>query len=459
MKQRKLKTSPEEILGAPILKTMLRISLPAMIAFTFHTAFNFVDRIFVSRLGEIELGAIGMAFTLQSILLAIGAGMGIGTSSLISRLIGADRREDASSAAGQVFLIIGVLGVFFAAAGPWLSRGLFSLIGASEEMTPFIHSYTDILLAFSVFQFAAMIGNGILRGEGNTVTPMQVMIVGNLINLILDPFLIFGWGPFPALGVRGAAIATVAGRVASTLFLLYSLFKRDNIVKPRLNLRQIAWNHLRGIFGVGGPTLLANLANSLGLSLIYILLKPYGDAVKATFTIGFTYQQIAFLPVLGVAQGVLTMTGQNWGARKTDRIRRIVLIATGLTVLILAVISSIIAAGAGGFISIFTDNPEIVSIGRTMLLILCLGFPFMAVSRVLVSVFHGLGMGMRSLILTLLSVIVIVLPMALLGARLFDLPGLWGGMTLGHLTSGVVGFLWVTMVSRRLRPDRELTDG
>ena len=452
MKQGKLKTTPEEILGAPILKTMLRISVPAMIAFTFHTAFNFVDRIFVSRLGEIELGAVGMAFTVQSILIAIGAGMGIGTSSLIARLIGGGRREEAGSAAGQVFLIIGVLGIFFASAGPWLSRLLFRLIGASPEMTPFIHSYTDVLLFFSLFQFAAMIGNGILRGEGNTITPMQVMIVGNLINLVLDPFLIFGLGPFPALGVQGAAIATVAGRGTSTLFLLFSLFKRENIVKPRLDLKAIAWNHVRGIFGVGGPTLLANLANSLGLSLIYVLLRPYGDAVKATFTIGFTYQQIAFLPVLGVAQGVLTMTGQNWGAGQVDRIRRIVRTATGVSMLILTVVSSIIAIGAGVFISIFTDNPEMISMGRTMLLILCLGFPFMAVSRVLVSVFHGLGMGMRSLILTVLYVIVIVLPMALLGARLFDLPGLWGGMALGHFTSGVLGYLWVGKVSRGLSP-------
>ena len=452
MRSRSLKTTPEEILGAPILKTMLRISIPAMIAFTFHTAFNFVDRIFVSRLGELELGAVGMAFTVQSILIAIGAGMGIGTSSLIARLIGADRREDANWAAGQVFLIIAVLGIFFASAGPWLSRFLFRLIGASPEMRPYIHSYTDILLLFSVFQFTAMIGNGILRGEGNTITPMQVMIVGNLINLVLDPLLIFGLGPFPALGVRGAALATIAGRAASTLFLLFSLFRRDNIVKPRLNIRRIAWDHIRGIFGVGGPTLLANLANSLGLSLIYVLLRPYGDGVKATFTIGFTYQQIAFLPILGVAQGVLTMTGQNWGARNVERIRRIALTAAGLSMLVLAIISLIIASGAGGFIGIFTANPEIIAAGRTMLLLLCLGFPFMAVSRVLVSVFHGLGMGVKSLILTVLYVIVIILPMALLGSRLFDLPGLWGGMALGHLISGVLGFLWVTKVSRGLAP-------
>ena len=349
-----------------------------------------------------------------------------------------------------MFLIIGVLGIFFAAAGPSLSRVLFRLIGASPEMKPYIFAYTDVLLLFSVFQFTAMIGNGILRGEGNTITPMQVMIVGNLINLVLDPFLIFGLGPFPALGVQGAALATVIGRGGSTLFLLFSLFKRDNIVKPRLKITQIAWKHIRGILGVGGPTLFANLANSLGLSLIYVLLRPYGDSVKATFTIGFTYQQIAFLPVLGVAQGVLTMTGQNWGARNAERIRRIVRTATGVSMLVLAVISSIIAAGAGGFISIFTKNPEMIALGRTMLLLLCLGFPFMAVSRVLVSVFHGLGMGLRSLILTVLYVIVIVLPMALLGARLFDLPGLWGGMALGHFTSGVLGFLWVTKVSRGL---------
>ncbi len=212
-----LKTTPAEIVEGKILKTLLKLSVPSILAFTFHTTFNFIDRFFVSRLGEIEFGALGMAFIVQSIILAIGSGTGIGISSLIARFIGAKKIDAANNAAEHTLVIILFLSVLVSGLGPLLTKPLFILLGASEIMLPYILSYINIILYGSIFQFFAMIGNGILRGEGNTVKPMQVMIAGTLVNLILDPILIFGLGPFPALGVRGAAISTVIGRAVSSI--------------------------------------------------------------------------------------------------------------------------------------------------------------------------------------------------------------------------------------------------
>ena len=254
-----MRTSPEQILNGSILPTLLKLSVPAVIAFLFHTAFNFVDRLFVSRLGEVELGALGMAFTVQSILITIGSGAGIGTSSLIARLIGAGKKGEANNAAEHSLLVILVLSVLFTIAGPFLSRPLFVLLGASEQMLPYILDYINIILYGSLFQFFAMIGNGVLRGEGNTVTPMQVMVIGTLVNIGLDPLLIFGYGPFPEMGVQGAALATVIARAVSCVLLAVSLFGKKNVVV--LNMRAFRYRgaFIRGIFAVGGPTIVGLL--------------------------------------------------------------------------------------------------------------------------------------------------------------------------------------------------------
>jgi putative MATE family efflux protein len=445
-----MRTTPEQILNGRILPTLLKLSIPAIIAFTFHTTFNFVDRLFVSRLGAVELGAVGMAFTVQSILLAIGAGTGIGTSSLIARYIGAGKLDRANAAAEQTLLIIVVLSAIMTVAGPPLARPLFVLLGASEDMMPYILGYIRIILFGSLFQFFAMIGNGIMRGEGNTVTPMQVMIIGTVVNIILDPLLIFGIGPFPAMGVQGAALATVIGRAASCGFLAFSLFNPRNVVIPNLRRFRLDLSIVRGIFGVGGPTILAQLSNSLGLSLLFILLRPYGDMAKSAFTLGFTYQQVAVLPLLGIAQGTLTMSGQNFGARNVDRvrgvIRRALLFSTGLMV----VFALIIIVTRGALVRVFSDVPEVIRIGRTMLMIMALGFPLLAGRIVLTSFFQGLGMGLRGLFLNFSYIIVFAMPLALLLSRAIGIEGIWWGVVLGNLGSTLIGLLWTVRTAGKL---------
>ncbi len=448
--KRKIKTTPKEILEGPILKTLIRLALPTMIAFTFQTAFNFVDRLFISRLGELQFGAIGMSFTVQSIIIAIAAGVGAGTNSLISRLIGAKKFSDANNAAEHSLLIVLVVTVIFSVGGPLVSRPLFLLLGASKEMLPYILNYINIVLYGSFFAFFVMIGNGILRGEGNMVKPMQVMVVGTLANIILDPILIFGIGPFPALGIRGAAIATVIGRFVSFLLLLISLFSDKNIIKFNLRVFKYNGKFIHGIFQVGGPSIISQLAQSLGLSLLFILLRPYGDYVKAAFTMGFTYQQVAFLPVLGISIGVLTMAGQNYGAGNYARVRKILHRSSIAAAIVMLIFAVTFIVGNRLFIRVFSSNPEVMRVGRELLIIFSIGFPFIALRMVQVNVFQGLGMGMESLVLNLSQMILLTIPLALIMSYLIGLNGIWLGMVMGNFLTAVAGFFWTESVTRRL---------
>ena len=445
-----LRTSPEQIQGGRILPTLLKLSVPAIIAFTFHTTFNFIDRFFVSRLGPVELGALGMAFVVQSILITIGAGTGIGASSLIARFIGAGKKEQANNAAEHTLLIILVFSLITTIFGPRLTRPLFVLLGASEQMLPYILGYINIVLYGSFFQFFAMIGNGILRGEGNTVTPMQVMVVGTLVNIALDPLLIFGIGPFPALGVQGAALATVIGRAVGCIVLAVSLFGKKNLVV--LNMRSFRYQGAitRGIFSVGGPTIIGQLSNSLGLSLLFILLRPYGDMAKSAFTLGFTYQQVAVLPIIGIAQGTLTMSGQNFGAGKTDRVKSIVEKSLLFSMGTMCAFALVMILGRGAFVRVFSDVGEVIRIGRTMLLIFSLGFPFLAARFILASFFQGLGKGLAAFVINFSYILIFALPLALLLSRLIGLEGIWIGIVSGNLLSSVLGAIWAAITSRRL---------
>ena len=445
-----LRTRPEQILGGKILPTLLRLSVPAIIAFTFHTTFNFVDRLFVSRLGAIELGALGMAFTVQSILITIGSGTGIGASSLIARFIGAGKKDKANNTAEHTLLIILGLSLFFTILGPFLTRPLFVLLGASEQMLPYILSYINIVLYGSFFQFFAMIGNGILRGEGNTVTPMQVMILGTLVNIALDPLLIFGVGPFPALGVQGAAIATVIGRAASCILLTVSLFGTKNIVVLNMRAFRYQGSILRGIFAVGGPTIVGQLSNSLGLSLLFILLRPYGDMAKSAFTLGFTYQQVAILPIIGIAQGSLTMTGQNFGAKEFRRVRAVIQKSLLFCMVLMSAFALVMIVGRGSLVRVFSDVAEVIRIGRSMLLIFALGFPFVAARFILSSFFQGLGKGFAAFVINFSYIILFAMPLALLLSRVIGIEGIWIGIVAGNLLSSVLGAVWAVVTGSRL---------
>ena len=179
-------------------------------------------------------------------------------------------------------------------------------------------------------------------------------------------------------------------------------------------------------------------------------MRPYGDMAKSAFTLGFTYQQVAILPLLGIAQGTLTMSGQNFGARSMDRVRGVirqaVLFSTGLMV----VFALIMIAARGALVRVFSDLPEVIRIGRTMLLVFAVGFPFLAGRIILTSFFQGLGMGLRGLFLNFSYIVVFALPLALLLSRAFGIDGIWWGLVLGNLGSSLIGVLWTLRTAAKL---------
>lgn len=441
--KRSLQTTSTEILRGGITVTLFKLSLPTITAFAFHTLFNFIDRLFISYVGEVEFAAIGMAFILQMVLIAIGVGLSIGTTSLVARFIGAGKRTDANRTASHALVLAACVYIPLGFLGPLFSEKFFLLIGTSAEMLPHVTGYADIILLGSAFQLFMMTGNGILRGEGNTIAPMRAMMTATLCNIILDPLLIFGPGFLPALGVKGAALATVASRAVGCIILARSLFGRGNLVRPSFRRFRFSRKYMKGIWGVGGPTTLATGANSIGLSIIFLLLRAYGDPAKAAFTMGFTYQQLALLPVIGLSSGILTMVGQNYGAGNMDRIRYVLTRGASFAVVGMAILTITYSLARYPLARVFVDGEEALAAGVLLLPILSLGFPFMATRAIVASAFQGLGMGMRSLTLSMLQMVFLSLPLAWLGDTLIGFPGIWVGLVSGHALSSMIGIAWI----------------
>ena len=474
-KIRKNKVS-KDILQGGIRKTLLRLAFPTMIAFAFHMGFNFVDRFFVSKLGPLAFGALGMAFIVQSIIIALGTGVGIGAASLIARLIGQKKLEDANRAALHAMLVVIVISLVFTASGLLGGRAFFKLLGASDEMLPYILEYVNIIFIASGFIFFTMTVNSIFRGEGNMITPMVGMIIGVLVNFILDPLFIFGLGPFPALGIEGAALATLIGRMVSAVVLGAALFKGKNLIKPNIKLFRFKKYFIGRIFDVGGPTIVSRLCNSIGISMIFILLKIFGDNAKAAFTIGITYQMVAFLPIIGIGQATVIMVGQNYGAKNYERVKRIVSKAVLMTFLMVSIISLVYTIGREPFTRLFSqsddtlyslssifynhalnyttlfsniDNFLFIEIGKNLLQILSLSFPFVGMQYIYVSLLQGQGKGMESLLLNI-CLVIFQLVAAWLISIFAGLNGIWLGVALGSMLASGVGFLFVRSTNAKL---------
>jgi putative MATE family efflux protein len=438
-----------------------------MIAFAIHMGFNFIDRYYVSQLGDIQLGALGMAFIVQSIIIAVGTGIGIGTGSLIARYIGAKKIEDANKASVHSVISVIAVSLFFLIIGLLFSRVFFRLLGTSDIMMPYILDYANLIISFSFLTFFSMVVNGMLRGEGNMVTPMVAMISGIITNFILDPVFIFGFGPVPALGIRGAAIATIIGRCVIAGVSFSVLLSKKNIIKPHIKDFKFNFDYIKGIFTVGGPTIISRLFHALGLSLIFILLKDYGDSAKAAYTIGFTFQQLAFLPIIGMNNSVITMTGQNFGAKNYRRIKKIIKNALVLSAGMVSIFSILFIIFSSSLVSIFVSNLDFsamslfdyisaflrntvtINMGKSLLVITSFGFPFLALLFMMISALQGMGMGTKALLINFCQIISFTLLAWILSIHI-GINGIWSGIAAGYFISAVFSLFFVNRITEKL---------
>jgi putative MATE family efflux protein len=356
-----------------------------------ESLFSVIDILFVSRIGVEAVATVGLTESVITLVYSVSIGMSMGVTAMVARRIGEKNPEAAAVASVQaigigvlVSVLIGMVGVIYA-------DRILELMGGSEEVIREGAIYTRIVMGSNVVIMLLFLLNGIFRGAGDASLAMQSLWLANGINIILDPLLIFGIGPFPELGLKGAAIATATGRGVGVLFQFWLLIRGSSVVRLTLQHLRIRWDIIRRLVKVSANGALQFLISSASWIFLMRIIAMFGDEAVAGYVIAIRLIIFTILPSWGLSNAAATLVGQNLGAGQPDRAERSVWRAGLINTIFLVSVSLIYIIFAPWIIQLFDDTPAVVEAGVVTLRIICLGYVFFAYGMVLSQAFNGAG--------------------------------------------------------------------
>ena len=431
------------LLGDP-KKAILTLSLPMIVAMVVQTLYNLINRIWVSGLGTEAAAAVGFAFPLLFMGTAIATGLGVGGGSAISRKIGAKDKKGGDIAAVHTLILMVIVALAYAIPLFVFAEDIFRLIGAGEA-TATASLYARIIYSASIVSFFTSIATALLRSEGDAKRSMLAMILGGILNAVLDPIFIyvFGWG------VPGAAIASVVSMCISASLLFYWLFfKKNTFLSFPFRRFHFDKHIIKDILAVGFPASLLQLSMAIMLFLMNIIVEHInGTDGVAVFSAGWAVAMTASMPLLGMATAVVSVTGAAYGAREYKKLDIAHLYALKIGILIETSIAIATFIFAPIITLAFTTSSDMVHLGddiTTLLRIICIYYPATAFGMLSSSLFQGVGKGLYSLIVTILRTIILIIPLAwFFGVILgWGLPGAWWGLVIANIIGSVITFIW-----------------
>jgi putative MATE family efflux protein len=432
------------ITDGSVLGAVVRLTVPMLVSGILQNAQSLIDLFWVGSLGPTAVAAVAMSATILMLLFPMLMGISTGTVALVARAMGAGQPEEASEATSQSLLLAVFLGGISGLLGWHFSDRLFHLLGAAPEILPDGEAYLRISLLGSFTVFVLFIANAALQGAGDTVTPMYVMVISNILNIVLAPLLIFGLGPFPRLLVRGAAWAMVLSQAAAASLSLYVLFTGRSHLhtrlrqwKPRLSL---SWRILR----IGLPGSGQMLSRSLMSAVMMRIVAGCGVAAVAAYGVGLRLHMIVLMPAFALGGAAATMVGQNLGAAKPARARHAAWLATWLDVGVMVVAAAFFMVLAPALIRVFNGEPEVVRIGSRYLLIVSPFYIFAALGIVLGRALNGAGDSMAPMVITILTLWGLQVPLAIWWSRLWQTPtqGVWWAIAAAMTVNGLLVAGW-----------------
>jgi len=447
----------------PIAGSLLRLAWPVMLANLFQTLYNFVDRFWLARYGQIGIAALALSWPLIFLVLSIGSGMTVAGTALVAQYTGAKRPEEANLAAGQVVAFSGLLAVILAVVGFFAARPLLTLMGAEAALVDAGASYLQIIYAGIPLMFSTFVITALLNGVGDTVTPMILMAGSVALNLALDPLLIFGWGPFPEWGVSGAAAATVLSRTALAVVGFALLFSGRLGIHIRRRHLRLRWNLVRRIASIGGLASIGQTGTAIGFTIMNAALARIGTVVLSAFGIGNAFVSLALMPVMGLGQATSTMVGQNLGAKKVPRAWKSAWSGMAISSVVLAAAAVVVLIFRADLIRMFMDDPAVVAAGSDMLLLVAFAFPFMGIIQVTMGVYQGSGHTFYSMFFGLFRLWALRVPLVYILAFAFTMGanGVWWAMLASNFGTAAVSvavFVTGNWTRRIIREPRELPD-
>ncbi len=405
--------------------------------------YNLVDTFWVSQIGYRAIAALTIVLPYHILLIAIGVGSGIGINALASRRFGERNIEATNQVAGQVFSLAAFFGAIFLAAAVFFPEPILTVSGATPDIMDFATQYLTVIGLGVPFLFFMIMAGSLLRGSGDAVRPMAFMIIASVINIILDPFLIFGFGPFPELGVRGAALATVIAQLIGAGLSFYYIVGRESAYRIKLPHLRPRLPILRDIYRVGFPSMIMEFAESVVFALVNYVLSAFGSLALAAVGITIRIADLAFMPMFGVSMGLLPIVGFNFGARLWDRLWRAVKLASGGLVLLMGVTTVVLEIFAPDLVSIFSDDPELLAIAVPAMRIGLSALIIVGPSILFVTTFQGLSKGKEALFLSLVRQFIFFVPLLFILSLIWGLTGVWLALPISDTLAFLVSGLWL----------------
>lgn len=452
-----------DLTSGSIGKPLFYLSLPIVVMNLFQVTYNLADTFWLGQYSTTSLAAISFAFPMVFLLISIALGLSVAGSVLVAQHTGAGQTRRAEYAASQtigyaviVSALLGVIGYVFV-------DEFLVLLGTSPDIAPLVAAYMRVYAVGLAFVFGFAVFISLMRGYGDTVTPMYVMGGSVLLNILLDPLLIFGFESNPLFGylglsgletwlfeltaytgsgIEGAAIATVFSRALAFVVGLAVMLRGDRGVRIRFSQMVPDLSFARKVLDIGVPASVEGASRAVSINLLLFVIAGFPEAVIAAYGIGTRIFSVIFLPALAVSQGVETMTGQNIGAREEDRAAETNRFAARWMLVILTAAGALIMLAAGPIAAIFTNDPAVIAESETFLRVAALSFGFIGVMRAYTGGFRGAGKTMIAAVISVLTLGLIRLPVAWVAAGVVGSLGLWLAFPASNVLGGIIAYLW-----------------
>ncbi|MBN1161338.1 MAG: MATE family efflux transporter [Dehalococcoidales bacterium] len=443
----------ERLGTAPLGRLLIALSMPGIAASITRSLYNIVDTIWVARLGHEAIAAITVVFPFQILFYAVGGGTSIGVAALVSRRFGEKNIEATNRVAGQIFFLSAFWGLLFMMVAVLFAENILPAMGATPDILEYAVQYLVITSYGAPLMILTIVMSALLRGSGDVVKPMIIVISSTVINIILDPFMIFGIGPFPEMGIAGAAWATVIAQACGALLGLYFIFANKTSFRIKLSYLKPEMSILKDIYRVGAPTAIHEFTESLAFLLFNRVVSSFGSIEIAAFGIIMRISDLAFMPIMGVSHGLLPVVGFNFGAGNFKRLWQAVKMASIGLAIFLALATLFFTIFTPQIIDIFSDDPVLMDIAVPAMRIMLSTLLLVGPTMMFITAFQGLSNGTMALFLSLLRQFLFFVPLLFLFRYLFGLYGVWASMPAADILSFVVTYIFIYREYRKRRHD------
>ena len=436
---------------APMLPLIISMALPAMFSMLVQALYNIVDSYFVAQYSTEALAAVSLAFPIQNLIISFAVGTAIGAGSLISRKLGEGNKKAAESAAAHSIVLSVITWILFVIFGITCSGLFYNMFESNPNIIEMGSEYLSIVSIFSVGVFVQISFEKMLQATGNMFWPMMIQLIGAVINIILDPIMIFGMFGLPQMGVAGAAWATVIGQLAGAVVGVLAMIFKDHEIKVSLRGFRFNKTTIKDIYVVGIPTIVMNSIGTVMIMAMNAILAGFSAAAYTVFGVYFKLQSFVFMPIFGLSSGVMPIMGYNYGARNKARLMSCLKFAIIIAVSINAIGTVIFELFPKELLSIFNATDEIIAIGVPALRIISTTFVIAAVCIITSTLFQSVGKGVFSLISSILRQLVVLVPAAMVLSQI-SLTATWFALPISDVFALVVTIiLFIIMYKQSIK--------